>query len=328
MGQDWIQYDKNFPQKPATLRLMQLTGADVDQVTGRMTRCWSWVDDHVKADGVINLGFETMAHQFGGPAMFWEALLDPDVGWLARTADGKLRVTGFKKRFGKSSKIREQNRQRQERKRIRDAELAAIEFEKMSRGVTNVTSNGLDETRRDERTGEENFRSSSTAAPHLMAVGVDVVDQKNQVTNLREEPGERPNSVPTASKQHPISKTPPKLLAASEIDWMRADADATRWSQRLGLGPVSRIGAPDRNLLLKLGALAQTAALEGVIAGAVGVAAEKGRRPMAYLHGTLTEQFAVRGLDFNQTLRRMAVPQDIQNFEPRSLASVLGMMAS
>ncbi len=321
MGQDWIQIDKEFSRKPATLRLMQLTGADLDQVTGRMVRFWSWVDDHVKSDGLMPLGFATLAEQFGGPPEFWEALLDDDVAWLARTETAQLRVTQFRKRFGKSSKLRKQARDRQRRKRLKDELLAA---QKQATAVTRDTSR-MSRPRREERRGEESNCSTTTADTTASRCAAEL----SKLAQATAEPlggSVDQNKQATGSEQDPIKIPTPRPPTSTRIDWNRAEADATRWSAKLHLGSLSRLSAPDRNTLLKFAALAQDAGLEGMIAGAVAVSASK-RNPMGYLTHVLKSEFADRQLDLMQWLRRTPVPAEIQNAEPRSLGSILALAA-
>lgn len=120
MGCDWIEWDKNFPDKPEVLALMELSGATLDECTGRMSRFWSWVDDHVGKDANLPfVSYGAMAQKFGGDATFWESLTSHAVRWLAQK-DGAFVIPNWKKRFSGGAKMRANAARRQSRKRLRD----------------------------------------------------------------------------------------------------------------------------------------------------------------------------------------------------------------
>jgi hypothetical protein len=163
VSSDWIQLDKNLPEKPETLQLIEASGDTVEVVCFRLFRFWAWVDEHVTATG--RLGFSSIAilqQKFGGDEKFWETM--KVVGWLGSDDDG-LFIPGYKKRFSNSAKTRTINARRQARYRARkepnETATSNVTHSNAQRdnGVT-TSSPRRDETRRDETKGDENLRAS------------------------------------------------------------------------------------------------------------------------------------------------------------------------
>lgn len=139
MGCDWIEWDKNFPDKPEVLALMELSGATLDECTGRMSRFWAWVDDHVGKDANLPfVSYAAMAQKFGGDVKFWESLTCHAVRWLAQK-DGAFVIPNWKKRFSGGAKMRANAARRQSRKRRRDND------KRPKKRVTPVSHNGVTE---------------------------------------------------------------------------------------------------------------------------------------------------------------------------------------
>lgn len=167
MGCDWIEWDKNFPDKPEVLALMELSGATLDECTGRLSRFWAWVDDHVGPDAVLPFGsFLGLANKFGGDVKFWESLSCHAVAWIAQK-DGAFVIPGWKKRFSEGAKMRANARRRQNRKRKRD------KGKRHKNCVTQVSRNGVTETlpTRQDKTRQDKTVQDNKEIPPIVPQG-------------------------------------------------------------------------------------------------------------------------------------------------------------
>lgn len=130
MAGDWFQADNSQPEKPEVQQVISLTGADVDQVLGRLWLLWRWVDWHADLDVQIEGGgilpamsVTELCRVCHGDERFWRAV--ETVGWITISDRGVL-IPKFTERFSESAKRRAVENKRKRMARM-DIELKTPE---------------------------------------------------------------------------------------------------------------------------------------------------------------------------------------------------------
>lgn len=114
MGGEWMQIDCDLPEKPEVQLIVARSGVDLDTVLGRLIRFWRWVQRHTTSANVERVDAQVLAQLCGGDSEFWKVVSSS--GWVEFTETG-ICISGWKKRFSKSSKKRALDARRQSRKR-------------------------------------------------------------------------------------------------------------------------------------------------------------------------------------------------------------------
>lgn len=109
MAGDYIPIDHELALTPQVLALHERTGADVDQIVGRLALFWCLVD-RMTTDGRLPwMGAAALARQCGGDAAFWEGVAA--VGWLTIDEAG-VAMPDYERRFSRGARRRMKDRQR------------------------------------------------------------------------------------------------------------------------------------------------------------------------------------------------------------------------
>ena len=103
MAGEWIQIDIGLDEKPEVQEIIETSGATVEQVVYRLFRLWGWATLNT-ADGILSGTPATLSRMFGGDDNFWATV--QAAGWLAFTADRKIIISAWDKRFSKGAKAR------------------------------------------------------------------------------------------------------------------------------------------------------------------------------------------------------------------------------
>ncbi len=308
---DWIKIDKKIASGSKMVRLVELTNLDVDTLLGRLVRFWSWVDDHVKEDGRLNVtSVTTLVRMFGWDEVFWSALTDLGVCWLS-TGEHGYEIPEWDKWFSKSAKQR----------------MASAERKRRSRASKPVTRNG--KKKRDA--------SHDEVTPEVTPDR----DQKRTEENRAEETRtEQTSSGASNSSRAPTSNGAsssellPKTRDALEclkdedgqtrpVDWDAVREECTKIVTDMRGGKCEAV--EDRDLVAKvaalmiLGALSEHEVRDACVAVIKKAERESGVNRYAYLHGTLAHKLEERQVTFNALLAALTVPEEIR--QPRLAAA-------
>lgn len=164
MAGEWIQIDIGLDEKPEVQEIIETSGATVEQVVYRLFRLWGWATLNT-ADGILSGTPATLSRMFGGDDTFWVTV--QAAGWLAFTADRKIIISSWDKRFSKGAKVRiMDNRSKAVRRLSGDC---PDDVRKMSgtcpENVRVATGQNPDQRRGEEIRGEENRGYEYTFSP-------------------------------------------------------------------------------------------------------------------------------------------------------------------
>jgi len=118
MAGDYIPIDHELPLTPQVLALHERTGADVDQIVGRLALFWCLVDRMTTDGRLPGIGPVALARQCGGDVAFWEAVAG--VGWLDIDEAG-VAMPDYQRRFSQGARRRMKDRCRKADDRRRAA---------------------------------------------------------------------------------------------------------------------------------------------------------------------------------------------------------------
>jgi hypothetical protein len=310
---DWIKLDKKLASGAKMVRLIELTGLPVETLLGRLVRFWSWVDDHVKDDALLNVtSVTTLVVMFGYEEPFWLALCDERVTWLRNGSRG-LEIPDWQEWFSASAKTRQTNAERQRRYREgqKAKRKATPKGDDGHATVTPAVTDERDQRRREEKRGEEKILEETLSppptSPTASAPAPAPETSKPPATSV---PASRGTSLPPTSValKNLEGKTPPWELV---VESCRATVEKLEMSKGKPLDPADRELILKVNALVSLGALSQHEHWDSCEAVARKYKSDDvpkiGR--CGYWHSVLTSKLAERGVVFNALLKHVTVPE-------------------